>query len=460
LQLIIGRCIIVTVVTVTVVTIMLFYDRDEELEILKKLDQWANDKGVMTVLTGRRRVGKTVLALHHAKGHRFLYLFVARKEEHLLCQEFLEEIKKHFQIPIIGEISSFQAVFSLLLEVAKKEKLTVIFDEFQEFFLINPSVYSEIQKLWDLNKHEIKMHAIFIGSVYSLMYKIFEDEKQPLFGRADRILHVKSFPLKTMEKILKQKKIFSAEIFFQFFVLTGGTPKYLDIFLNEKVTTFDEMLNVVLQKDSLFLNEGKNLLIEEFGKDYLTYFTILELISEGKTARSQMESLLEKTIGGYLHHLEYDYAIIARSRPINAKPNSRQQKYKIVDNFLNFWFRFIYRYRTAIEIENFSYIKQIIKRDYSTYCGPLLERFFQKLLAETGQYNQIGSYWEKDNRNEIDVVALNDLEKKILIAETKLNPSKINLTNLSARAESLLAYYSDYTPTFLGLTIGDVSSFL
>lgn len=219
------------------------------------------------------------------------------------------------------------------------------------------------------------------------------------------------------------------------------------------------MLAVMLQKDSIFLIEGKNLLIEEFGRDYLSYFAILELISQGKTARTEIESLLQKDIGGYLQRLEEDYGLITRHRPINAKPHSRNQKYKIIDNFINFWFRFIYRYRTAIEIENFSYVRSMIQQDYTTYCGPVLERFFHKILAETGQFNQIGSYWEKGNSNEIDIVAINDQEKKIVLIETKLNKSKINLKKLQARAENLLQQYQGYAPTLLGLSIQDTLNF-
>jgi AAA+ ATPase superfamily predicted ATPase len=95
---------------------MKFYDRQDELMLLKHLDQQALKRGVMTVLTGRRRVGKTVLALNHVQGKCFLYLFVGRKEEHILCQDFLEEIKKQFEIPIIGDIRLFKDVFVLFID--------------------------------------------------------------------------------------------------------------------------------------------------------------------------------------------------------------------------------------------------------------------------------------------------------------------------------------------------------
>lgn len=456
-----ASCYTVTAVTVTIVTgIMKFYDRKQELEQLERLDTQANQSGIMTVLTGRRRVGKTMLALHFSENKRFLYLFVGRKEEGLLCQEFLEEIIKLFDVPIIGKITTFKEIFSLLLEIAKKERFTLIIDEFQEFFQINPAVYSDIQKLWDLNKHSIKLHIIFIGSVYSLMHKIFEDSKQPLFGRANRILQIKPFSINALASILKENKAFTVENLFYCYVLTGCMPKYIDIFLSEQAYKINDMLECVLQKDSLFLNEGKNLLIEEFGRDYLTYFTILELISLGKTSRGEIESLLGKDVGGYLQRLEQDYAVIIRHRSIHNKIHVRNQKYKILDNFLNFWFRFLYKNRTAIEMENFSYIAKLIKRDFSTYCGPLLERFFHKLLAETGLYNEIGSYWEKNNQNEIDVVATNDLEKIILIAETKMGKAEVSLKELAVRASSLLSYYQGYSASYEVLRIQDAEKFL
>jgi len=124
------------------------------------------------------------------------------------------------------------------------------------------------------------------------------------------------------------------------------------------------------------LDEGKNLLIEEFGKEYTTYFSILSLISSSKTARSEMESILEKNIGGYLDRLENEYSIIKKVKPIFAKEGSRTVKYEIIDNFFNFWFRFIYKYKSTIEIENYEYVKEIIKRDFSTYSGRFLEKYF------------------------------------------------------------------------------------
>lgn len=437
---------------------MKFVDRAHELTLLNTLEKRAEIGGVMTVLTGRRRVGKTMLALHHVKGRKYLYLFVARKEESVLCREFMQDIRAKFEWGTVGEVISFKQVFALLLEIAKREKFTLILDEFQEFFQINPSVYSDIQKLWDLNKHDIQLHVIFIGSVYSLMHKIFEDNKQPLFGRADRLVQVKPFPIRTVAALLKAKDKLKPETLFYYYLLTGGMPKYLEALLVESAFSLDQLISCMISKDSLFINEGRNLLIDEFGRDYHMYFTLLELIGQGKTSRPALESLLQKDVGGYLFRLESDYGVLARHRPVNSKVNTRTQKYKIVDHFLNFWFRFVYPNQSVIEMENFMYLRKLIHRDFQGFAGVGLERFYHQLFAESGQYSLIGNYWEKNNHNEIDLVAVNEMEKRIVFAEIKLKKQKINLPVLMERANLILPDFRDYTPSYLALSIEDVLS--
>lgn len=439
---------------------MKFYDREPELAELGALYEQARESARMTMITGRRRVGKTMLALEFARQHRFLYLFVSKKSENLLCAEYLEEIRKRFEMPIIGEIRHFREVFALLLELAKKEPYTLIIDEFQEFFTINPAVYSEIQHLWDLNKARCKMNLICIGSVYSLMRRIFEEAKEPLFGRADRILFLKPFTIGTIREVLRDHGEDDPKSLFDCYALTGGLPKYLEILAANRALTLDAMLGFMLSEFSPFINEGKNLLIEEFGKEYGTYFSILELIACGKTSRPEIDSILETQTGAYLARLEQGYGIISRHRPIGARPNARLVKYAITDNFLSFWFRFIFRNRSAVETGNFGYVREIIGRDYATWAGRVLERFFQELVAASGRYNQVGSYWEKGNRNEIDLVAVNDLKKELLIAEVKLNKARINPKELKRKAARLVESYPDYRVTWQGFGLEDSAAFL
>ena len=439
---------------------MKFYNRTSELKELRLIYSQARNAARMTVITGRRRVGKTMLALEFAKGHKHLYFFVSKKAEHLLCAEYLEQIKKLFKLPVIGEIKTFKEIFSLLLHLSGKERFTLIIDEFQEFYTVNPSVFSDMQHLWDVNKAECKLNLICIGSIHSLMYKIFEQAREPLFGRADRILRLKPFTIHDINTVISDYGRGDSKPLFNVYLFTGGLPKYLDILTANTDLTLDGILDFMLTENSPFIHEGRTLLVEEFGKEYGTYFSILELIASGKTSRSEIDSYLEIHSGAYLARLETEYALISRHRPINEKPKTRLQKYAITDNFLNFWFRFIFSHRSAAETGNFGYIREIINRDYSTYAGRILERYYQQLFAETGKYNKIGSYWEKGNKNEIDLVAVNDMKKTITIADIKLSASRIDLGALKSKSASLLSDYKGYKPQFIGLSLEEISKYL
>lgn len=439
---------------------MKFYNREKELKTLETLHRQSSESAKMTVMTGRRRVGKTLLALEFSKNRRYLYLFISKKSELLLCAEFIDEIRKTFEVPVIGHITSFKDIFALLLEISKKEPFTLIIDEFQEFYNINPSVYSDIQRLWDLNAGKCRLNLIFIGSVYSLMNRIFQDSKEPLFQRADRVLFIKPFRMKTLYEILSDCGAANMKNLFDLYLFTGGIPRYIDILVKNTSLTYESMLEFILEEDSPFLNEGKNLLIEEFGKEYGMYFSILELISSGKTSRAEIESILESQVGGYLERLENDYSIISKQKSIDAKPNTRSLKYRVSDNFLNFWFRFIYRHRSAVETGNFDYVKRIVDRDYAVYSGLILERFFHRVIADTGQFNKVGSYWEKGNQNEIDLVAVNDMEKRIFIAEIKLNKSKIRIELLKNKSKKLLESFRGYTPEWAAFGLEDAELYI
>jgi AAA+ ATPase superfamily predicted ATPase len=139
-----------------------------------------------------------------------------------------------------------------------------------------------------------------------------------------------------------------------------------------------------------------------------------------------------------------------------AKPQGRSVKYFIDDNFLNFWFRFIYKNSSAIEIEDFEYVKEIVRSDFDSFSGKLLEKYFREKLAVEGNFSEIGSYWERGNKNEIDIVAINKRNKNALIVEVKLNAAKIDLDALKIKAQNLANQLPDYRIEYTGLSLEDI----
>lgn len=254
------------------------------------------------------------------------------------------------------------------------------------------------------------------------MEKIFHNEKEPLFGRADNIIKLSAFSLNVLKKIIKDyHPQYTNDDLLALYSFSGGVPKYVELFCDNRVLTVDGMIDFMVRDNSPFTDEGKNLLIEEFGKNYGTYFSILSAISGGYNTQTEIEALLgEKSLGGYLKRLIEDYNIVVRQRPVFSKEGSQTVRYGICDNFIHFWFNYFDRNRSLIEIKNFVGLRKLIKADYPTYSGKILEQYFKQKYAESYEFRLIGSWWEpKGNQNEIDIVAIYLDNKSAIVAKVK-----------------------------------------
>jgi len=439
---------------------MNFYNREKEIETLLSIQKRSLANAQMTVVTGRRRIGKTQLLLKATEGQTTLYFFVARKAESFLCQDFAQEIKDKLGIPILGEINSFGELFKFLMEFSKTQPFNLIIDEFQEFYTIAPSVYSDIQHYWDVNKDQSKMNLLLSGSVYSLMHKIFQNSKEPLFGRATALLRVKPFETSVLKEILADHHPdYTPEDLLALYAFTGGVAKYVQLLMDSGSHTLKAMLDYIIKEDSTFVPEGKNMLVEEFGKEYTNYFTILSAIARGENTRAKIEAVVNREVGGYLTKLEHDYGLIAKVTPIFAKVETKNVRYVLEDNFLTFWFRFIYKYSYMVEIGGYGQLKEVVTRDYPTFSGKILERYFRALQIEQMRFTRIGGYWDRKGENEIDMIAVNELDRTADVIEIKRNAANINLDKLKEKGAYLMkatGELGDYKVAYKGLSMNDM----
>jgi len=414
----------------------------------------------MTVVTGRRRIGKTQLLLRATEGQPTLYFFVARKAESFLCQDFALEIREKLGVPVLGEIRGFGELFRFLMELSKERAFNLIIDEFQEFYTIAPSVYSDMQHYWDVNKNQSQMNLLLSGSVHSLMHKIFQNSKEPLFGRATALLRVNPFETSVLKEILADHNPeYTPEDLLALYAFTGGVAKYVQLLMDSGSYTLEAMLDYIIKEDSTFLPEGKNMLIEEFGKEYANYFTILSAIARGENTRAKIEAVVNREIGGYLTKLEHDYGLIAKVTPLYAKVETKNVRYTLEDNFLTFWFRFIYKYSYMVEIGGYEQLKEIIIRDYPTFSGKLLERYFRTQYIEQKCFSRMGGYWDRKSENEIDMIAVNELDKTAVIAEIKRNAGNISLDKLKGKGFQFMkatGELDDFKINYLALSMEDM----
>lgn len=437
---------------------MKFYDRKEEVKILRENEVLSRKHAMFTVLVGRRRIGKTTLVLQALKGKSCAYLFVSKDSESMLCQKFQQSIEEQLCIHIYGQVGCFRDLFEIIMKESQRRHFTIVLDEFQNLYKINPAIFSEIQDIWDRMHATSKLNLIVSGSIQSMMKHIFEDESEPLYGRPTSKFTLKPFTISVLKQILKDHNPkYKNEDLLCLYMITGGVAKYVELLMDSKCYTKEKMLNHVCRQDSYFLTEGRDLLNNEFSNEFGTYFSILQLIAQGLNHRSEIDGTLQRDTGTYLQNLEKNFEMIRRIKPILSKSNGKVTSYELSDNFLRFWFRFIYPYQSLIERNLFDVLRKNISEGYEQFSGHTLERYFQEKMMESGLYSNIGNWWDRKGTNEIDIVALNEAKHSGIIAEVKRNPNKISLKQLQEKAAALpSSSFGHYKFQYKGLSLEDM----
>ena len=434
-----------------------FYDRVKELETLSQIEKQSEKNACFTVLTGRRRIGKTQLLKQFIKGKNSAYLFTSRSAEKTLCEQWQKTLEESIGLKIFGQVENLADLFEQIMSYSQTNHFTLVIDEFQDIEYVNKSFFSQMQNIWDSKKSSSKINLIVCGSIYSLMTKIFKDDKEPLFGRSTHNIHLKPFTPSVVKTILQDfNPKYKSEDLLCLYMLSGGVAKYIFLLMNAGATSKSKMLESVCNMASPFLADGRYILISEIGKDYGIYFSILQAISRGLTTQSEIDSVIQKNTGAYLQNLQKIFGITEQIRPLLSKSESRNTRWQIIDEYMLFYFRFIYSHQDLIELGNYDMLKQLILRDYETFSGKTLERYFTAKLKEEGNITKIGGWWDRKAMNEIDIIAINDLEKSCKVYEVKRQAKNISLAKVQSKADIFMQNLSGYAYEVLGLSMDDM----
>jgi len=396
-----------------------FFNRGRELSILD--DLYGSPTSSLVVLYGRRRVGKTELAREFIRNKKSVYLFVETKSEDLLLRDLEDSMER--VLGIRPRLDSWDDFFSLIYKI--KEKLVLVFDEFQNFSKVNPELFSKFQRYWDEGHRDSKHMFLVIGSYVGLMKKLFQGSREPLFGRATMLFNIKPFTFENSFEFLRAYSEISIEEAMKVYFILGGVPKYLllagEFGRADALRTFERLFI----EPGMLLEEGKNILVLEFGSENKAYFSILEAIAMGKVTPVEIASytgIAPNTVSKYLHELFHEYEIITREESV-IEAKERSGRYFLQDNFFRFWFAFIYRNYGAIEIDP-EMGKELIWKDINTYFGKAFENIAGEFLISLNKkgglpfkFLDIGKWWDKGE--EIDLIAFNKATREALFCEVK-----------------------------------------
>jgi AAA+ ATPase superfamily predicted ATPase len=257
--------------------------------------------------------------------------------------------------------------------------------------------------------------------------RIFFDEGQPLSGRATSQLRVEPFALPVLRRILADHNpAWTPDDLLALWTLTGGVARYVELFMDVGATTRGAMLDEVFGPSSAYIDEGRVVLSDEFGKEGGVYFSILAAIASGRTSYGDIRNAVGEEIGGHLTKLERVYGFVSKARPFRGRDAGRDFHYRIDDAFFRFWFRFVHRYMHLVEQRQRGVLRQIVERDFDAFAGTALERWFRTKLLEEGRYTRVEGWWDRKGENEIDLVCENEADGTLDFREVKTDPRRFD----------------------------------
>ena len=439
-----------------------FFGREREIASLRKQREISMRQARFTVLTGRRRVGKTELvrkALDDGETP-YLHLPITRQPESTLCAQLQEETEAVLNLGIHGQCRRFGELFGELMRESITRPFTLVLDEFQEFDRTNPGIFGDIQALWDRHHVQSRINLVVCGSVNRLMNKIFFSDAEPLYGRNTAKLELKPFEPELIKSVFTHYHAgFSREALLALWTISGGVARYIDMMMAERSFSKKAMIESALGDTSSFIDEGRTVLADEFGTDYGTYFTILASIASGRTTTAELKNAIGTDVGGFLAKLENQYGIVKREQPLFDRENGKNGHYRIDDCFFRFWFRFVFKYRYLIELGRYDRLLEVALRDFDTFSGEALEGYFRWKFASEGRYTRMGRWWDRKGENEIDLVCEDEFEDALDFFEIKREASRIDLDLLRRKSEAFFAKNPEKRKRhvqFSGLSLNDM----
>ena len=425
---------------------MRFFGREVELKELRKVRELSQERSRFTVLTGRRRVGKTELSREAFDDGKtpYLNLPITRQPEVTLCAQLQEEAERVLHLGLHGTCTRFGELFRELMKEAERRPYTLVIDEFQEFDRTNPGVYGDIQHIWDEYHNKTKLNLVVNGSVNRLMNKIFFDDSQPLYGRNTGTLVLKPFGPSLIKEIFRcYKPNYANRDLLALWAVSGGVARYVDMMMSARAFTTAEMLEEIFSPLSAYIPEGRTILADEFGPDYGTYFTLLAAISSGQTTSAELKNLLGTEVGGFLAKLEDQYSIVEKKQPIFGKQTAKNAHFQIDDCFFRFWFRFVHKLSYLNELGRRDRMRDIAERDFDVFSGYALERYFTAKIVEDKGCTRIGSWWDRKGENEIDIVSEDEVAETLAFYEVKVDSSRFDAARLAEKVEAFFAKNPD-----------------
>lgn len=412
---------------------MKFLGREKEILDLEK--EYARDGGFV-VIYGRRRIGKTTLIKQFIKSKTAFYFLATKEVESQSMKRFAGVIARTTGNSVMQKaaFSDWLDLFQAVADYKPNEKKVLVIDEFPYLVKVNDSFPSILQNAWDEILKDSNVMLILCGSLISMMKKHALSYESPLYGRRTAQMRIAPLPFTT---VYENQKLSFEEAAEQYSI-TGGVPKYMEFF-SDGQPLYEQIKENVLSKNG-FLYEEPNFLLTDEVQVPTNYFSIIKVIADGNHKLGTIAGILgleTSALTPYLKTLS-ELGFIEKQVPVTEKNAEKTRKglYFISDNFLRFWFRYVYPYKGELEIDNMQISLDELDKDfkekfvafaYEDICKEIFARLCSDKAIDFTP-SKIGSYWlnDKSGNTQIDVMAVDTVNKRLFAGECKYHNQPID----------------------------------
>lgn len=416
---------------------MRFIDRANEMSTLEK--EYKRGPASMVVIFGRRRVGKTELIRHFIQDKPALYFLATEESEAMNRVAFQEQAADFLNSDLLrgSSIDRWEVLFQQLVLAAIDQRLVIVIDEFQYIGKSNSAFLSVFQRIWDTILSKANVMVILCGSLVSMMMSQALNYDSPLYGRRTAQIKLRPISFSHYHEFFDDAP--SENELIKRYSITGGVPKYVEMFRQSH--DLREAIHDSLLNPSGYLFDEPNFLLQKEVSDIGSYFSILRIIAAGNHKPSKISALIQQKQTNLPRYFKVliELDLLEREVPVTETNPDKSKKglYQIRDNFIRFWFKFIYPNRSYIEMGHADVVMNRLKQNFIdsqvsfVYEGICREKLWE--LSANGKFpgllEKVGRWW--DHSHEIDVAGISEEDNLLVLGECKYRTGPLGLNILS-----------------------------
>lgn len=411
-----------------------FVNRHEELAFLEK--EYMREGSSLVILYGRRRVGKTALANKFMEDKRAIYFLATEESEPQNRAVFKDIVAEQMRNDLLlnAKVDNWDMIFKTWVDEEDSfgEKKLMVMDEFQYLGKANQAFPSVFQRIWDTILKDKNVMVILCGSLISMMESQTLAYSSPLYGRRSGQIKLKQIVFRHYREFFSSK---SGKELVEYYAITGGVPKYMELFYDSP-DIYKAIEDNVLSRTS-FLYDEPNFLLRREVSEVGSYFSIIKTIASGNQKLSKIATALELKQTGLTKYLRtlINLDILEREVPVTEHnpEESKRGLYKVKDNFMLFWFKFIFPNLSYIESGHAQLAMKKIRTNFAdahvayVYEDICIEKMWELNASGTWDFHfdKVGRWW--NGNTEIDIVAFEQEGNHIIFGECKYWTNKVGV---------------------------------